>query len=83
MSTVHFDTQERHIEVRARLVIEGVTNRNSYITDTCLACGAWYQHSNANLPKVFVTYSDYYTPGQKVTSGTVDDVYSLELMNIT
>ena len=51
-STAHFDTQERHMEVRARMVIEGIVNKNKYISHQYLSRGAAYLHLNAELPTV-------------------------------
>ena len=79
LSRAYFNTDERHIEIRARIVIEGVVNMDKYLNDDCLERGATLLHENADLPTVFATFSEYYTPGQKVTEDTIQYIYSMEI----
>ena len=41
-----------------------------------------YVHDNADLPTVFTTFSEYYTPRQKITPDSIDCIYSLEIHSI-
>ena len=68
-----------HVELRARIVVEGVLNRNLYLSDDCLERGATCIHKNADLPTVFATFSEYYTPGQKLSTEMISNIYSLEI----
>ena len=61
------------------MVIEGVVNMDKYLSDDCLERGATYFHSNADLPTVFTTFSEFYTPGQKLRQDTIASVYALEV----
>ena len=65
--------------MRARLIIEGMTNMKHYISDDCLERGATFLHRNADLPTVFATFSEYYTPGQKLSEDTIASIYALEI----
>ena len=74
-----FNDASKHLELRARLVIEGIVNKDKYLSDDCLERGASWIHENADLPKVFTTFSEYYTPGQKITADTIESIYCLEI----
>ena len=79
VSKGYYNTESKHNEIRARIVIEGVLNMDKYLSDDCLERGATYVHNNAELPLVFATFSDYYTPGQKLTKNTINYIYSMEI----
>ena len=51
---------------------------NQYLSHECLERGASYIHSNAKLPEVFATFSEFYTPGQKLNEDTVQSIYCME-----
>ena len=82
LSRAFFNTDTRHLEIRARIVVEGVLNKKYYLDDNSLQRGATYIHNNADLPTVFTTFSDYYTPGQKLTDDSIDCIYSMEIHSI-
>ena len=79
LSKAFYNSDEHHIEIRVRLLIEGVINMQHYLSDDCLERGASFIHKNADLPTVFTTFSEFYTPGQKITKDTMTAVYCLEL----
>ena len=79
LSRVYFGDDSRYLEVRVRIAIEGILNRKFYLSDSCLERGASYLHSNADLPTVFATFSDYYTPGQKIGQEMISYIYSKEV----
>ena len=64
------------------MVVEGVINKDLYLSDTFLERGATYIHANADLPTVFATFSDFYTPGQKLTDDSISCIYSLEIHSV-
>ena len=74
-----FNTDARHIEMRVRIIIEGIVNMKSYLSDDCLEHGASYIHKNADLPTVFCTFSEFYTPGQKLTEESIRSIYLMEM----
>ena len=63
ISRAFYNDDKKHKELRARIVIEGVMNMDKYLSDDCLERGASYIHQNAELPCVFATFSEFYTPG--------------------
>ena len=82
LSRAYFNDESHHIELRVCIVIEGVLNMKHYISDECLERGASVVHHNANLPTVFTTFSEFYTPGQNITPDTVACIYGLEIHSI-
>ena len=61
----YFNTDEMHIEIRVRIVIEGVIRMHLCLIPNSLERGASHLHKNADLMTVFAMFSNYYTPGQK------------------
>ena len=72
LSKSFFNTEERHVEIRVHIIVEGELNMKSYLSGNCLERGASHLHANAGLPTVFATFSDFYTPGQRLTQDTID-----------
>ena len=81
LSRAFFNEDSFHMEIRARIVVEGVLNKQHYLSDDCLERGASYIHHNADLPTVFATFSEYYTPGQKLSDEMINNIYSMEIHN--
>ena len=54
---------------------------DKYLSHECLERGASCLHSNAQLPTVFTTFSDFYTPGQRLTEDTIYFIYSMEMFS--
>ena len=52
---------------------------NKYLDHSCLEHGASYIHSNADIPTVFGTFSEFYTSGQKLTDDMIQFIYSKEV----
>ena len=82
VSRGYFNTESKHLELHARMVVEGVVNKRYYLNDDFLARGTSYIHKNADLPTVFTRFSEYYSPGQKLTEDAVSCIYSLEIHSI-
>ena len=79
LSRSFYNHDGKHTELRARIVIEGVLNMDKYLSDDCLERGASYIHHNAELPLVFATFSEFYTPGQKLSEELINYIYSMEI----
>ena len=60
----YFNDKSCHIELRVHIIVEGVLHMEHYLSDECLERGASILHQNADLPTVFETFSEYYSPGQ-------------------
>ena len=78
----YFNTDAKHLELRARIVVEGVLNKDLYLNNNYLERGATYIHGNAQLPTVFASFSEYYTPGQLLTDDSISCIYSLEIHSV-
>ena len=79
LSKAFYNDDSYHLELRARIVIEGIINKDKYLSDDCLERGASVLHNNADLPTVFTTFSEFYTPGQQLNDDTVTAIYCLEV----
>ena len=79
LSRAKYNTDEHHIEIQARILIEGVIHREKYLSDDCLERGASILHRHADLPTVFTTFSEFYNPGQRISTETIACIYCLEL----
>ena len=82
VSRSYFNDDSFHLELRARFVVEGVLNKELYLKDDILERGATYLHENADLPTVFPTFSEFYTPGQRITPDSISAIYSLEVHSL-
>ena len=69
----------KHIELHARIVMEGIINIEYYLHDDFLQRGATWIHDNAELPLVFATFSEFYTPGQRMTKESIRYIYTMEM----
>ena len=83
LSRGYFNTDLHHHEIRAHIAIEDIVHMDEYLSDECLERGATVVHSNVDLPTVFATFSEFYTPGQKLTKDSVAAIYALEMHSIT
>ena len=79
LSKAYFNDDSKHIKLRVCMVMEGIINRDKYLSDDCLERGASWVHHNADLPTVFTTFSEFFTPGQKMTPDTIQCIYCLEV----
>ena len=77
ISYLLFGTDAYHLHIRAAIVIEGILNKEKYLSHTFLCRGA--SRIEENLPVQYAKYSDHYVSGQKVTENTVHYMYSREL----
>ena len=67
-----------HIEMRLRIIVEGVIHKDKYMSNTYLVKGLSIDRAEP-LPYLYVQYSDYYVNGQRITDNTVEYIYSREL----
>lgn len=82
VSKAVYATEDNHVEIRMRLLIEGVTNRDIYLSNEYLAIGARQFHSRADLPLVFAAYSGQYVPDYSADrrDEIVQEVYQNEML---
>ena len=68
-----------HLEICARIVIDGILNKEKYTSEEYLSRGSSVIHEDEILPFLYVRFSDYYVNGQKITENTVDYTYCREM----
>ena len=83
--SVHAYGDETHpIEMRARIVIELVTNEDVYMDSEYLRKGEPMTDRQAKLlPASYTMYSDEYIPGTRITDSTTKHVFQEETMKIS
>ena len=79
VSKANYNHDGRHVELRVQMVMEGIENINYYLSDECLEHSASYTHGNGDLPTIFATFSDFYTPRQRLTKETIRYIYIMEI----
>ena len=81
VSRAMWGDEGRHLEVRTRIIVEGVVNKKKYLNHTFLAIGT--DNASDDLPQKFAQYSDFYRSGQRMTPNTIDYMYSREIHQAT
>ena len=79
VSQGYIGNDSMHLELRARIVIDGVINKKHYLSHDCLSRGATLCREGEPLPYLYVSYSDHYVNGQKITDNTVEYIYARKL----
>lgn len=82
ISILCFGTDRHYHEVRVRMVIEGVQNREHYLNDEYLSRGATHHHRRAKLSQVYAQYGEHIRHGQKLDRDNVATLYDMELLSI-
>ena len=79
LSRAFYGTDAHHLEIRVRIIVEGVLNKSSYLDHELLRRGATLVRIDEELQVTLAKYSDYYTYGQIITEDTVDYMYCREM----
>ena len=85
ISHARFGNDSKHLELRARIAVEAILNKDKYLDHDCLMRGsnALQAERNASLPEIYAKYSDHYVSGQRMTENTVHYLYSREMHDCT
>ena len=78
LSKLIFGAECHHIQVRVRLVRDGVLNREKYLSNANLTVGACTQIPTENLVQRYCLYSDCYETSRTLTQRTVGCIYDAE-----
>ena len=78
LSYAYSGDENMHLELLARIIIEGVLRKNHYMCDEGLRRGEQHRRDES-LAHLYVKYSDHYLNGQKITQKTVEYIYCREL----
>ncbi|XP_033727671.1 uncharacterized protein LOC117317004 [Pecten maximus] len=83
--SVHaFGLEDKHNEIRARVVIELTKNEDMYLDCKHLARGtSLVDREAAKLPGHYALYSQNYTAGDIVTENTITRIYHQEVLDIS
>ena len=79
LSRTMWGDSSSHLEVRTRIIIEGVVNKKKYLQHENLAYGAKRIPDDESLQEVYAKYSDFYLSGQVMTENAIDYLYSREM----
>ena len=83
LSISYSGTDDMHIEIRVRIIMELVQNKSKYLDHVCLSRGATYIREEETLQSIYAKYSDHYINGQRITSSTIDYLYCKEVHDCT
>ena len=79
LSYILFRTQDRHLEMRTRIVYEACLNKNHYLNNDYISKGANHQYARATLVEQFAQYADCYVPSVGLN---VERIYEQEVMDM-
>ena len=79
ISYILYRTQEKHVEIRVRIIYEGVLQRNKYLDDMYISHGATNFYRRGTLVEQFAMYSDNYNP---INGLNVNKLYEQEIIDI-
>ena len=81
LSIAGFGDNLKHIEIRAKIVIESVINKEKYINRKYLSQGALEVREDVTLPEIFTMFSGQNAAG--LSDNIVESVYEKEIMSLT
>ena len=84
LSKLVFGTEEHHLEVRSRIVIEAVNGIEEYLDSKYLEVGAQAIHEKASIAEVLAQYSESYSPTLlPLTDTKIRKLYQDEVVQIS
>jgi hypothetical protein len=78
-----FGTENRHVEIRMRIIHELVLHEDMYLDHSFLANGMPEQQCRKDTPGIYTQYSEQYKFGAKITTDLRRAVYRAGIMSIT
>ena len=81
LSIAAFGDDSRHIEMRAKIVVESVLNKERYLSHEYLAQGATGVREDVTFPEVYAMFSGQNAAG--LSENIIETVYEHEIMGIT
>lgn len=67
-----FGSDKHGIEIRVRIIVEAVTNKDFYLSHNYLDQGT---SGSKCLPKAFAMYSDEYVPSSRLENEDIENIY--------
>ena len=83
-SVVMFGSEERHEEIRVRIVFEAVLKKKLYLMETALGVGAVHTYTRGTLAQQYAQYTGIYLPavGRAYDDVGVELIYEADVMKI-
>ena len=81
LSIAGFGDDSKHIQIRAKIVIESVINKEKYLNHEYLSQGAVEVCEDVTLPEIFTRFSGQNAAG--LSDNIVESVYKKEIMSLT
>ena len=82
-SILLYNSHEKHVEMRVRIIVELVVHKDTYLDDSFLekSFGPSSQ-TPCHLSTTYAMFSDQYIPGSKLLSSDINQLYEKEVMAI-
>jgi hypothetical protein len=80
-SIVAFGCEDKHLEIRTRMVVDMLVNEELYLEDKYLARGFTSKAPECGFASLFASFSDLYTM-QELTKSAIRDIYHHEVMKV-
>ena len=77
LSHAYIGDDHMHIELRARIALEGIVNKERYLNPNVMNRGSTIVRES--ILEVYGQYSDYYRSGQILTEDTIEYLYCREM----
>ena len=81
LSCTAFGTDSRHVELRARIVIEGVINKNRYLDNAYLSVGSSCVRSTGSYTEQYALFSGQHAHGD--LQDVIESVYEQEMVEMS
>lgn len=82
-SVACFGREEKHEEIRVRIVVELVFNKKIYLDNDYLNIGMNFSYpESANLLKTCAMFSEKYTPGDMITPAVIERIFEEETLSV-
>lgn len=82
LSRIVYGNEHHQEEMRARVVIESVCNKELYLDDNYLARGLSHTFRRNNIAERYCTYSSSYRPNIRFTKDNIRNMYEQEVMKL-
>ena len=82
LSLCFFSNDDHHIELRVRMIVEAVLNKEKYLDGKKLLRGAQKSLKKSNLPAMWLKHSYFYQPEAKMTPEYKSVLYNTDVLDI-
>ena len=79
LSRAYCGDDSMYMELRARIVIEGIVNRDMYLSNDIMERGATIAREEESIPETYAKFTDNYISGQRLSKIMIEFLYAQEL----